>query len=331
MIHRDLCDPSKTKLYSPLRMQFYFVLSRYVCWDGLIPLTYKEIAKLLKCDIQSIYKFVKKGIKDNTLALEGKRLYLLKRVGDFKEGYVKHFPFLESNEFRRMNVHTQRFVLYALWYGVHSGRPFKRPITSLYHCTPEHQGVLNLYSKAFVYPILDEAKNFLDIELSQDNEREFVRIHGLKIEYAEQSALHNMGEQKLLDNTLCSFHCDDLISEQGRESILKLKKYYVDKFGSFGSELLTSALEKLLTLHKVHELDFNQQLGFYLKSILSDLEVKLLPVVEKCIYNAQKAIEYTRKLSFIPEAMTWVNRFETQFKQLASICQTLFHHSLIKT
>lgn len=76
---------------------------------------------------------------EGSLALHNDRLYLLRRVDDYKRGYVKHFPFLESENFRKMSLHAQRFVLYTLWSGVHTGRPLKRAHNdAIFACKAKH-------------------------------------------------------------------------------------------------------------------------------------------------------------------------------------------------
>jgi len=296
LIHRDLCNPMNTKNYSPLRMQFHFLLSRYVCWDGLIPLTRSEMAFLLSCDIQSIHKFIKKGIREGILSLVGERIYLLKRVEKYTEGYVKHYPFLESADFKGLSIHAQRFILYTLWAGVHTGRPLKREITALYHSN-EKQGVLNLYSRAPIYNVLEEAENFLNLEVFSAMGKEFVRVSGLKEPFASQKALPNQGEMKLLENVLLEEQCDEFISESSKEEILKIKKHYVSALNSsIGNELFSHALKNLLSIHKIFDLDNRGEIGIYLRSILSDLEVKILPTLRKRIDYVKQAIKYSKEM-----------------------------------
>lgn len=315
MIHRDLCDPTKTKNYSPLRMQFHFVLSRYVCWDGFIPLTRQEMAELLSCNIQSIHKFIKKGTQEGILSLEGDRLYLLKRVDEYTDGYVKHYPFLESVQFQSLSIHTQRFVLYALWAGVHTGRPLKRNLTTLYHATTEHCGVLNLYCKSPIYLVLEEAKTFLELEIIQQKGKEMVRVTGLRAPFAQQKALDNQGEMKLLQNILEAHHCDELVSVSSREEILKLKKHYTRTLNSIGMELFSHALIKLLSLHKLYDLNLRGEIGIYLKSILTDLEQKILPTLQKRLALCKQAIRQTKDL-IVTSAVQWIKGFEQQLHQL---------------
>lgn len=295
LIHRDLCNPMNTKNYSPLRMQFHFLLSRYVCWDGLIPLTRFEMAFLLSCDIQSIHKFIKKGIREGILSLVGERIYLLKRVEKYTEGYVKHYPFLESADFKGLSIHAQRFILYTLWAGVHTGRPLKREITTLYHSN-EKQGVLNLYSRAPIYKVLEEAENFLNLEVFSAMGKEFVRVTGLKEPFATQNALHNQGEIKLLENILLEEQCDEFISESSKEEILKIKKHYVTALNSIGNELFSHALKNLFSLHKLFDLDTRGEIGVYLRSILNDLEEKILPTLRKRIDYVKQALMCSKEM-----------------------------------
>lgn len=311
MIHRDLCNPSTTKYFSSLRMQFNFLLSRFACWDGFLPLTLSEMAKKLCCDIQSIRKFIKKGIFEEMLRLEGNRLYLVKKVDDYSQGYIKHFPFLESTEFRSLSIHAQRFVLYTLWSGIHTGRPLKRDLSTLYHSKEERNGVLNLYYREPVYLVLDEVKSFLKLEIITEKNREMVRITGLQDQYACQEALANEGEQKLLQDILWNHGMDELVSAASREDILKLKKHYLSSFQSVGLELFAHALKKLLSVHKLYELNQQGEVGKYLRSILVDLEQKILPTLQKQVYYVTQAIQ-TMEDTLISGASLWIKRFEKQ-------------------
>jgi len=295
VIHRDLCNPVNTKYYSPLRMKFHFVLSRYVCWDGFIPLTRKEMAHLLDCNIQSINKFIKKGIRENILSLQGDRLFLLKRVDEYSEGYIKHFPFLESPEFFSLSVHAQRLVLYALWAGVHTGRPLKRNLSSFYHISEEYNGVLNIYSRAPIYAVLEEAKAFLNLEIIVQNDQEFVRVKGLQESYAKQKALENQGEKKLLMSLLEAEGFDEELSTNSCHEILKIKKHYIRKFKEIGMELFSHALKNLLSVHKISHLNKRCEIGIYLKSILNNLEQQIIPTLQKRIEYIKYSLSHATK------------------------------------
>lgn len=322
MIHRDLCNPVNTKQYSPLRMQFHFLLSRYVCWDGLIPLTRKEMANLLGCNIQSINKFIKKGISENILSRQGNKLYFLKRVEQYSEGYVKHFSFLESNEFLSLSVHAQRFVLYTLWAGVHSGRPLKRELSTLYHSTKEFNGVLNLYSKDPIYSILEEVKKFLNLEITIQNQKEIVRISGLQKNYAKQEVLENQGEKELLSQILEKQGCDELLSENSCKEILKLKKHYFQKFQDIGIELFSHALQTLLVTHKLLDLNNRGQIGIYLKSILTDFEKKIVPTLQKRVEYMTQSISHAKDLLIHTKSQI-VNKFQSELNRLTTILNQL--------
>ncbi len=322
MIHRDLCNPANTKSFSSLRMQFNFLLSRYVCWDGFIPLTLPEMAEKLSCNIQSIRKFIKKGIHEQMLRLEGDRMYLIKKVDEYSQGYIKHYPFLESAEFRSKSVHAQRFVLYTLWAGVHTGRPLKRDLSAFYHSKEERNGVLNLYYREPVYLVLDEVKSFLKLEIVTEKNREMVRVMGLQDKYALQEALANAGEQKLLQDTLWDHGMDELVSAASREDILKLKKQYVSSYHSVGWELFSHALKKLLSVHKLYELDQQGEVGKYLRSILVDLEQKILPTLQKQVFYVTQAIE-TLGDTMVSAASLWIKRLERRKHMLTQAIQKI--------
>lgn len=316
MIHKDLCNPQKTKMYSALRMQFHFLLARTHTWDGSIPLTNKQMARELECDVQSIQKFVKKGIQEGILSLVGDRLYFLKTVQDYKTGYVKHYPFLESTEFKAMSLHAQRFVLYILWYGIN--QPFKRPLSALYHSNDDYQGVLNLYSKAPLYEVLAEVRQFLNIEIFNENGIEKVRVSGLLPVYASQEALSNEGEALYLQNLLAEQYVDELVSGQSREEILKIKKQYFDTLQDVGMELFYHALDKLLSLQKLYDLNLRGEIGKYLRGILKDLEAKILPTLQRRILSVERAmdtISHTRNI-MQSTAFEWMKTFKQKIETL---------------
>lgn len=315
MIHRDLCDPMNTKTYSSLRMQFNFLISRYVCWDGRVSLTFNEIADKLSCSLQSIYKFIRKGIREGMLSQEANRLYLLKHVDDYTKGYVKHLPFLESAEFQGLSLHAQRFILYSLWYGVHTGRPLKRSLSALYHSTPEYQGVLNIYSKKDIYPVLEEASAFLRLELTTVLGIEKVAVYGLREEYAHQQALENEGEFLWLERELVKLDCEDLVTGSAREDLLRMKKEYVKQFNDTGLDLFMHALKKLALSHKLFELTEEGEIGRYFRSILDELAEKLIPFIEKQIGAVKYALTTTEFID-VKEAESWINRFKQRLNTL---------------
>jgi hypothetical protein len=279
MIHRELCDPLKTKEYTPLRMQFHFLLSRHVCIDGYVPLTRNQIATRLSCTLQTVDKFLKDGVEEGIVQLDGDRLYFLKRV-NHEEGYVKHFPFLESKEFMGLHLHAQRFILYMLWIGVYSGRTFVMELSSLYHSTPERQGKLNIYDRATLYLVLEQVKSFLHLEILQHEKKgDYVRVTGLKAPYNQQAVLENMGEQLWLDDVLFDEGIDTLPSEI-RIEILKQKKSYYSSYQHLGLELFQHGLKKLLSsFFKLADLIRQgiQSFGAYFKSILKNEEESILP------------------------------------------------------
>lgn len=275
MIHRDLCDPKYTKHYSSLRMQFHFVLSRHAAWDGEIPLTIKEMSREVNCDVQSIHKFIKKGCKEGILSVKNNQVYLHKLVSDYEDGYVKHFPFLESEEFRNLSLHAQRFILYLLWYGVHTGRPFKRDLTSLYHSTSDREGVLNLYFRAPIFDVIKEVEPFLHISIIEERDTTRVRVTGLKEPYASQQALSNIGEHKLLDNELKKYGCDECVSENSRIEILKIKDNCLTTLKEWGKEVFQTALDKLLSLHKLFKLDEQGEVGKYFRKLIQEEQKEL--------------------------------------------------------
>jgi hypothetical protein len=324
MIHRDLCDPKNTKNYSVLRMQFHFVLARFACWDGFIPLTEKEIAEQITCDVQSIKKFIKQGIRDQIISLKGDRLYLLKHIPseEYKEGYVKHFQFLESKDFTSLNIHTQRFILYTLWRGVHTGMPLITNVTSLYHSNEHREGKLNLYNRNQLNQVIEEAKVFLKIQMEVKKGQDRIRVYGLQDKYAHQKALENQGESRLLENLLFSNNCDGILSSETCKNVLKLKKEYYRKLDSVGIELFSNALKKLLLSFKLFQLEQAKEVTKYLRSIIKDYEQQLLPTIQKRIKNTRDAIERTKDL-VVSQAGAWLQRFEHRLQHLHQLYQRL--------
>jgi hypothetical protein len=324
MIHRDLCDPNKTKNYSSLRMQFHFLVSRFVCKDGFIPLTVKEMAAELVCDVQSVYKFIKQATKDEILRQEGDKLFLNKHVIDYTKGYVKHFPFLESVEFQSLSLHAQRFVIYCLWYGVHKGRFLTRKISTLYHTSLlNRDGVLNLYHRAPAYKVLEEAKHFLKIDLIKRRGNEYFDVTGLQEKYAHQEAIPNLGEAKWLENILIDSECINILSEDTKIAILDMKSEYMNKLGSIGLELFSHALEKILLVFNLFELE-RQGGGVtkYLRSVIREMEQNILPTLQRRVENIKQAIFHTREL-VVDGTAKWLKKFEEEKDRLTAAIKYL--------
>ncbi|WP_276913977.1 hypothetical protein [Aneurinibacillus aneurinilyticus] len=326
MIHRDFCNPEFTKEYSALRMQFNFLLSRYTCQDGFVALSMKEMAEKLSCSIHSIYKFIRKGLREKSLAVYNNQLYLLRRVNheNYTEGYVKHFPFLESEAFQDMSLHAQRFVLYALWSGVHTGYHLKRALSDLYHSTKDYEGKLNIYTKKELKAALEEAATFLKLEITTVRGIEKVTVHGLQEEYARQSALENVGEYEWLDEQLVKLNAEDLVSKTARRDLLKLKSEYINRFAEAGKKMFVQSLEKLANSYKLlhKELTKEGEIGRYFRSILDELAEKALPFLQKQLITAKNALTTTQFLPMkqdTPEASTaeqWASWFRRRVEQL---------------
>jgi hypothetical protein len=326
MIHRDFCNPEKTKYLSPGQIQFFFFISRHVCWDGRISYSHKELAVLLNFDIQTIKKYVKKGVKSGDLLVDGGTIYLLKRVEDPKKGYIKHYPFLESDEFKKLSPHAQRLCLYFLWAGVHSGLPMKRALSAFYHTNEERKGVLNLYHRALVYPILEEVKTFFKLTRKVDLEgNEEVCVAGLQNEYVQEKALENQGEVVLLNKILKDHYYDEFLSNTSMIEILKIKKHYFTTFGSVGIDLFTNAIKTLFSIHKVYELNQRGEIGAYLKRILIDYEGKIIPVLKEKLVFIKNAVNTTISLYdfFIEGTKKNLDRFTKKMEIYANALQTL--------
>lgn len=323
MIHRDLCDPNFTKNYSPLRMQFHFVLSRNVCIDGLIPLTKEEIANEMKCDLQSVYKFIYAAQKDEIIRIENDQIYLLKHVpsNDYKEGYIRHYPFLESEEFRELNVQTQRFILYALWRGVYNpGMKMEMKISDLYHRSAyERNGKLNLYSRQPALDVIKEAERFLKFDTPKKGDG-WIKITGIK-EGFDVKPLQNQGEMKWIDELLVTASCD-LISNMTKGKIIELKKNYYNKLNSTGLELIHTALDRVLLSFKLYELESRDEVIPYLRTVLKNLEKEMLPTINRVILNTKQALNTTKDL-LVSGTQSWAQRFKQQLENLLKVREYL--------
>lgn len=316
-------------------MQFHFLLSRYSCRDGLIPLSLNDIAEKLSCSLQSIYKFVQKGLREKILAFYNNQLYLLRRVNyeNYTEGYVKHFPFLESEAFQGMSLHAQRFVLYTLWSGVHTGRHLKRALSDLYHSTRDYEGTLNIYTKKELRAALEEATAFLKLEVNTVRGIEKVTVYGLREEYTHQPALENVGEYEWLDEQLVKLDVEDLVPKVARRDLLKMKSEYINRFAEAGKEMFVQALEKLANSYKLlhKELTKEGEIGRYFRSILEELAEKALPFLQNQLVTAKNALTTTQFLPIkqdTPEAPTvdrWVSWFRGRVEQLQLAIGSITH------
>jgi hypothetical protein len=227
-----------------------------------------------------------------------------------------------------LSVHAQRFILYTLWAGVHTGRPLKRNLSSLYHVNEEYNGVLNIYSRAPIYAVLEEAKAFLDLEIIVQNDEEFVRVKGLHESYANQKALENQGEKKLLISLLEAKGFDEVLSETSCQEILKIKKHYFHKLQATGMELFSHALEKLLSVHKIYDLNKRREIGFYLKSILNDLEQQIIPTLKKRVEYIKRSLSYATKNLWFDKKVDLIQTFQYNLDKLIHHLKLLTAHSI---
>jgi hypothetical protein len=157
-----------------------------------------------------------------------------------------------------------------------------------------------------------------------------VRVTGLHESFATQPALENQGEMKLLINLLQANNCDELVSESSCQEILKVKKHYIQKLQGIGMELFSHALENLLSLHKLFDLNNRGEVGIYLRSILGDLEQKIVPTLQKRVeYIKQSIVQTKDKFGHIRSQV--MSSFQVKLDKLTQILNSLQSHSTHKS
>jgi hypothetical protein len=182
---------------------------------------------------------------------------------------------------------------------------------------------LNIYSRAPIYAVLEEAKTFLDLEIIVQNDEEFVRVKGLHASYAKQTALENQGEKKLLMSLLEAEGFDEVLSETACNEILKIKKHYFQKLQATGIELFSHALEKLLSVHKLSDLNKRREVGIYLKSILNDLEQQIIPTLQKRVEYIKRSLSHATKNLWLHKKGEVIETFQCNLDKLIKNLQSL--------
>ncbi|MDP4188797.1 MAG: hypothetical protein Q8905_12155, partial [Bacteroidota bacterium] len=152
--------------------------------------------------------------------------------------------------------------------------------------------------------------------------KEMVRVVSLNASYAKNDVLENQGEKKLLANILEDNGCDELLSEASCQDILKVKKHYFKKLHAMGMELFWHGLKTLLSLHKLLELNHRGEVGVYLKSILTDLEQKMIPTLRKRVEYVKQSISHAKRLVMSSKSQI-INHFQLTLDKLIQTLKSL--------
>jgi hypothetical protein len=272
MIHKDLCRASFTKHHTVLRIQFNFLLSTVHTWEGEIPLTACELAEKLGCHVGTMRRLIAEALCDGVLRQEGGRLYFTKCVEDPKKGYVRHFPFLSSPEFRKEDIQVIRFVLEVLTSGAYSSdRLFHAKKVELYHRLNKkkeivEEGRFNIYFPGQLKEIIEKAKKYL---IFADTPNHVVRVVGLRPEW-DQAAVKNVGEQYAFLRILKRFGLGD-VATSALEELVKVK----DQYRNLGVEMAKSIVDEALLRA------LNQEGGKFISLLLSNKQREIYAYFQK--------------------------------------------------
>lgn len=323
MIHKNLCKASFTKHHTVLRIQFNFLLSTVHTWEGEIPLTAPELAEKLNCHVDTMRRLIAEALYDGVLRREGDRLFFTKRVKNPEKGYVKHFSFLNSLEFRQEDIQVIRFVLEVLSTGAYSpGYFFHAKVTKLYHRLNKkkeivEEGRFNIYFPAKLNDVMEKAKKYLIFADSPDH---VVRIVGLRPEW-NQEAVKNVGEQYAFLKILKRFGLGD-VATPALEELVKVKENYrslgVEMAKSIADEALLRALNqeggKFISLLLSNK---NREIGAYFRKVCDEVEQEMAATLVKRKEQLKRALQFSqlfiqRKLRFAGQHLVSIVKEQLQ-------------------
>lgn len=330
MIHKDLCRASFTKHHTVLRIQFNFLLSSVHTWEGEIPLTASELAGKLGCHVGTMRRLIAEALSDGVLRQEGGRFFFTKCVKNPEKGYVKHFPFLDSHEFRQEDIQVIRFVLEVLTTGAYSpGHLFHAKVTELYHRLNKkkeivEEGRFNIYFPAKLNEVIEKAKKYLIFADSPDH---VVRVVGLRPEW-DQAAVKNVGEQYAFLKNLKRFGLDD-VATSALEELVKVKDHYRNLGGELAKSIAEEALLRALNQEGGKFISLllsnkHREIYAYFRKVCDEVEQEMASTLVKRRDQLKRALQFSqlwiqRKLQFAGELL--VSKVKEQLQKLQELIQ----------
>ncbi len=305
MIHKDLCHAKNTTYWTKNQIRFHFLLSSSYDWNGEIHLTIEEISQKLNVHVDTAKLLIKKSLYEGVLRKEGDRLFFTKVVRE-GETYVKHLPFLDSDEFYQENINVIRFVLHMLWTGVYShGYIFNMKLDKLFHKKNRQnkivqEGLFNIYHAKTIREVLEKAKKYLVFFSVPDNP-DIVRVVNVKPEYNVEKPTTNIGEHLHIAKEFKKVDMPD-ISFEVLEEIVKVKSTYKKSLGveaanEIGIEALRRALGKdnsqFLSLVIQGE---SKEIGQYYRAICEEVELEYAAQLERRKINLENALNPVQRV-----------------------------------
>jgi hypothetical protein len=93
-------------------------------------------------------------------------------------------------------------------------------------------------------------------------------------------------------------------------------------------ELFSHALEKLLSVHKIYDLNKRREIGFYLKSILNDLEQQIVPTLKKRVEYIKRSLLHATKSLWLHTKVEVIETFQYNLDKLINNLKLLKAHSI---
>jgi hypothetical protein len=92
-------------------------------------------------------------------------------------------------------------------------------------------------------------------------------------------------------------------------------------------ELFSHALEKLLSVHKLFDLNKRREVGIYLKSILNDLEQQIIPTLQKRVEYIKRSLSHATKNLWLNKKGEVIETFQCNLDKLIKNLQSLTCYS----
>lgn len=305
MIHKDLCKAQNTKYWTPLKMQLNFLLSSVHTWNGVIPLTIHEIAEELKCRPETVKRLLIEAETEGIVHWEADRLFFDKYIRySEKTQYVKHFAFLQSEEFRNEDVQVIRFVLEMLNRGIYNDHSiFNMKFSNLFHKRNRlkeivQDGLFNVYHGSKMKEILIKAEKYLIF--SKDTSDNIIRVIGIQPKYANLGIIENQGEKLLVLMKLKDLGLEDVNTEK-IEELIKVKSRYLKLDPEMAQEIGSEALRRSLESDRFKSLllmsDNHREIGAYFSHVCQEVENEYAQGLFKKQESLKRAKNFTKTIS----------------------------------
>lgn len=255
--HLDNFAATNTTYFTSLRIQLNLLLGCYAAYAGEIPLSKKEIADELGCSRARIRKLLAEAESEGFIQLKDEKIFLSKYI-DFSDdsdngakGYVKHFKFLNTEEFKNESRPVQRFILEMLRHRfyVKGIFPYVTRVNNLYNSKKNQVGTFNINSLTQMLNIIKSAQKYLNIELIELSPKVWsIKVSSIKEEWLALGEVESIGAhtwvKKQLDR---AGYCPEFINPDTINQLAKVMHFYYHSVGYENSTRLFNASLKQLT------------------------------------------------------------------------------------